>query len=124
MTHDHDHSHTHSHTHSHSHDHSDGHDHKHDQDHAHSHGHSHAHGHSHSHADQGGSGEMSMEDKLLTLFSHWIDHNDSHKDNFVSWADKAKDAGFDQVAEALKEAGSLSQDVTDKLKAALAALKA
>ncbi len=106
MTHDHDHTHSHEHSHSHSHSHD------------HDHGHSHSHSHSHDTP-----AEMSMEEKLLTLFSHWIDHNDSHKDNFISWASKAREAGLGQVADALDEAGALSQDVTEKLKAALAALK-
>ncbi|HCY86157.1 MAG TPA: zinc transporter [Desulfobacteraceae bacterium] len=94
-----------------SHDHT--HDHDHEHSHAHTHTHSHDHGHSHSHG-----GEMSMEDKLATLFAHWIDHNDSHMDNFVSWADKARAAGFDDVAASLEEAGRLSGDVTGKLKEA------
>jgi len=64
-----------------------------------------------------------MEEKLLTLFSHWIDHNDSHKDNFVSWAGKARGEGLDAVAESLEQAGDLSEEVTEKLKQALAALK-
>ncbi|MCG8618652.1 MAG: hypothetical protein MI802_20725 [Desulfobacterales bacterium] len=65
-----------------------------------------------------------MEDKLRTLFAHWIDHNDSHMDNFVSWADKARDAGLEEVADSLEEAGSLSRDVTGKLKEALDRLNA
>lgn len=105
----HDHENSHKHTHSHSHDH----------DHGHAHTHSHDHGHSHTH-DHGS--EMSMEEKLRTLFAHWIDHNDSHKDNFVSWAGKARQEGLGGVADALDQAGSLSQEVTEKLRQALAAL--
>ncbi len=66
---------------------------------------------------------MTMEDKLLTLFAHWIAHNDSHKDNFNTWAGRAKEAGLDSAASALEEAGALSQQVTEKLKEALNALK-
>lgn len=115
MSHDHDHKHEHSHTHSHSHDHGQGHSRSNDHGHSHSHGHTHSHSHDHS-------SEMSMEEKLKTLFAHWIDHNDSHKDNFVSWAGKARNEGLDGVADALDQAGSLSQEVTQKLKQALAAL--
>lgn len=86
-------------------------------DHPHSHDHSHSHSHDHSHGS-----DMSMEDKLKTLFAHWIDHNDSHMDNFVSWAQKARDAGLADVAEALDAAGSLSREVTGKLKEARARL--
>ena len=120
--HDQDHAHAHDHGHTHSHDQ----DHTHEHTHSHEHSHSHDHGHSHSHdapQTKTTEGEMSMEDKLLTLFGHWIAHNDSHKDNFNTWADRAKQAGLDASALALEEAGRLSQQVTDKLKEALAALE-
>ncbi len=94
------------------------HDHSHDHHHGHSHSHSHDHGHSHDHAR-----EMSMEDKLETLFAHWVDHNDSHKDNFVSWAAKAREAGLETVAQSLEQAGALSEEVTEKLRQARKALK-
>ncbi|WDP86482.1 MAG: hypothetical protein HUN05_16230 [Desulfobacter sp.] len=85
--------------------------------------HDHTHSHDHDHDHSQGS-EMTMEEKLLTLFSHWINHNDSHKDNFISWATKAREAGLDSVALSLEQAGTLSQEVTEKLKQALANLKA
>ena len=118
MTHDHD-DHSTGQEHSHTHDH--GHDHDHSHDHGHSHDHSHDHGHSHDHSHDPVK-EMTLEQKLNTLFSHWIAHNDSHKDNFLSWAEKAKDAGLAEVAASLEQAGSLSQEVTKKLEAALANL--
>ena len=117
MTHDHTHDHSTGQEHSHPHDHSSHHDH----DHSHDHGHSHSHGHDHSH-DHDPVKEMTLEQKLNTLFSHWIGHNDSHKDNFLSWAEKARDAGLTEVASSLEQAGSLSQEVTKKLEAALANL--
>lgn len=88
-------------------------------DHGHSHGHSHSHDHTHSHTHDN---EMSMAEKLQTLFAHWIDHNDSHMDNFVSWAAKARAEGLDGVADSLEQAGTLSRDVTEKLREALAKL--
>ena len=97
-------------THEHTHDHSN--------DQAHSHN-DHDHGHKHTH-DQ--AKEMTLEQKLNILFSHWIDHNDSHKDNFLSWAEKARTAGLTEVASSLEQAGSLSQEVTKKLEDALAKL--
>ena len=81
--------------------------------------HSHDYSHDYSH-DQ--PKEMTLEQKLNTLFSHWIDHNGSHKDNFLSWAEKARDAGLTEVASSLEQAGSISQEVTKKLEAALAKL--
>jgi len=94
------------------------HDHDHSHDHSHHHHHSHSHGHSHGSGEASGA-EMSMEEKLNTLFSHWIDHNDSHKDNFISWASKAREAGLNEVADSLDQAGSLSDQVTQNLKKAL-----
>ena len=121
MTHDHTHDHStgqkHSHTHDHSNDHGNAHDHSHDHDNGHGHSHSHDHGHTHDPVE-----EMTLEQKLNTLFAHWIDHNDSHKDNFLSWAKKAREAGLTEVAVSLEQAGSLSQEVTKKLEAALANL--
>lgn len=86
------------------------HDHSHDHDHSHGHDHNHSHDHGHSHSH-----EMSLEEKLGVLLSHWVDHNDSHKDNFYSWAQKAGQAGFDKIAVHLKQAGDLSEKVTEQL---------
>lgn len=92
------------------------HDQSHDHDHGHSHSHSHNHDdHSHSH---GPSEEMTVKQKLEKLVAHWIDHNDSHKDTFFTWADRAKDDGLATVADKIKQAGELSQQVTDLLKQA------
>ncbi len=61
---------------------------------------------------------MSLEQKLATLFAHWVDHNESHKDNFLSWATKARDQGLLEIAGHLEEAGRLSEQVTAELKKA------
>lgn len=106
-------SHTHDHTHEHTHDHSHDHDHNHN----HNHNHDHDHGHSHDHADAPRP-EMSTKEKLDVLLSHWVDHNDSHKDNFYSWAKKADQAGLGAIAARLKQAGDLSEKVTEQLKLA------
>ncbi|WP_299982349.1 hypothetical protein [Desulfobacula sp.] len=92
------------------------HDHGHDHSHDHSHGHSHSHSHDHSH-------ELTFEQKLDKLFTHWIDHNESHKDTFLIWAGRAKEAGLAGVAGNLEKAGQLSEDVTSQLKDALNKLK-
>ena len=115
----HDHTHDHSACNSHSHDHGNDTDHSHGHTHDHGHDNDHSHGHSHAHSQPK---EMTLEQKLTTLFSHWIAHNDSHKDNFLSWADKARTGDLTEVADALEQAGSLSQEVTKKLEAALANL--
>ncbi|MBU1342184.1 MAG: hypothetical protein KKD66_11225, partial [Proteobacteria bacterium] len=88
----------------------------HDHDHDHDHGHSHDHGHGHTH-------ELTFEQKLEKLFGHWIDHNDSHKETFFTWAGRAKEAGLGDVAEKIEKAGHLSEDVTRLIKDALKTLK-
>lgn len=98
-------SHTHDHTHSHDHDHT----------HTHDHDHSHSHDHSHTHDAKP---DLSTREKLDVLLAHWVDHNDSHKDNYYSWAKKAEDAGLDAIAARLKQAGDLSEQVTQQLKQA------
>ncbi len=102
------------------HDHSHGHSHSHSHDHSHSHSHDGGHDHSHSHEQPG---ELTFEQKLEKLFGHWIDHNNSHKDTFFTWADRAKEAGLDHIAQDIEKAGQLSEDVTRQLGNALKKLK-
>lgn len=99
-------------THHHSHD-NDHDGHSHDSDHSHSHDH-----HSNDHAH-----ELTFEQKLEKLFGHWIDHNESHKDTFFTWAKRAKEADLEEVADHIEKAGQLSNDVTRHIKDALNKLK-
>ncbi|CCK80667.1 conserved uncharacterized protein [Desulfobacula toluolica Tol2] len=62
---------------------------------------------------------MTFEQKLEKLFGHWIDHNNSHKDTFFTWAGRAKEAGLDEVAEKIEKAGKLSEEVTVLIQDAL-----
>ncbi len=62
---------------------------------------------------------MTFEQKLEKLFGHWIDHNDSHKDTFFTWAGRAKEAGLAEVAEKIEKAGKLSEEVTGLIQEAL-----
>ena len=122
--HDHGHSHSHSHDHGHSHSHDHGHSHSHDHghDHGHSHSHDHGHTHGHTHAAAPSQGELTFEQKLKSLFSHWINHNDSHQDNYLSWSKKAADADLPETAACLKEAAEVSAEVTRILAKALESL--
>jgi hypothetical protein len=65
---------------------------------------------------------MPLEEKLGVLLSHWVDHNDSHKENYYSWAQKARQAGLGKIADHLDQAGDLSEKVTGQLKLAKDAL--
>ena len=66
---------------------------------------------------------MSLKEKLDKLVSHWIDHNDSHKETFFTWADRAKNEGIETVAEKIEQAGQLSEQVSQLLKQAHEELK-
>ncbi|MCF8091974.1 MAG: hypothetical protein K9K21_02835 [Desulfotignum sp.] len=85
-------------------------------DHHHDHGSSRSHSHDHAHEE---GQRMSLKEKLEVLLSHWVDHNDSHKDNFYSWAQKAKEAGLEKTALHLEQAGDLSEQVTRQLEQAI-----
>ena len=94
------------------------HSHNHRHSHQHSHDHGHSHGHTHSHEN-----ELTLEQKLEKLVAHWIDHNDSHKETYFTWARRAKEDGMESVAEKINRAGQLSDQVTSLLKEALSQLK-
>lgn len=102
--------------------HHEGHGHSHNHDHDHSHGHGHSHGHDHSH-DHGHSHELSFEQKLEKLFAHWIDHNESHKETFFTWAERAKEAKLDAAAQSIEKAGQAAEEITRLLKEGMKALK-
>ncbi|MCP4021921.1 MAG: zinc transporter [Desulfobacteraceae bacterium] len=85
---------------------------------AHNHDHHHNHDHNHDHAEQ-----LSFEDKLKTLFAHWIDHNNSHLQTYSSWAKKADEANLHEVAKDLSAAAKIAGQITQKLEDALNKLK-
>jgi len=66
--------------------------------------------------------EMALSEKLALLLKHWIDHNNSHKDNYLSWADKADADKLAKTAEFLRETSALSVKITENLEKALKAL--
>mgnify|MGYP003959962785 CR=1 FL=1 len=109
--------------HHHTHDHS--HEHEHENSHKQSHSHSHCHGHDqqqqHSHEDHhhSHSHELSFERKLEKLFSHWINHNNSHRETFMTWAERAKEANLTTVAEDIEKAARASGEVSQLLEDAL-----
>ena len=80
------------------------HDHKHDNEH-----------HHHNHEKK----ELSLKEKLSSLFQHWIDHNSSHKESYLSWAKKAEEENLSDIVRYLEEAANLSDDINLKLAKAL-----
>jgi hypothetical protein len=61
-------------------------------------------------------------DKLRVLLPHWIEHNAEHAAEFRTWAEKARAAGQEEVAEEIDTAAKELGWVNDALNAALNAL--
>lgn len=80
-----------------------------------------SHDHHHHHHDH--ENELGFEEKLQHLFSHWIDHNNSHKDAYLSWAHKASHEGLTDIGTMLEQIAEISDQVTQKLEQTLALLK-
>ena len=85
----------------------------------HGHDHEHHHHHSHDHHHHDGTGELSFEEKLGTIFDHWIKHNESHARTYLDWGEKAKAHGREDIAAILADIAGLSDRLTEKLKAGL-----
>jgi len=82
----------------------------------HSHGHGHTHGHEHA-------GTEDLR-KLQMLLDHWIEHDDSHVENYKEWAAKAGEAGEEEVAKEIYLAIDESEAVKKHLRRAKAILAA
>lgn len=130
----HDHAHEHSHTHDHDHDHEHDHGHSHETHHSHEHRHVHSHDHGdsnhdhHHHGDHGKSrghekNNLTFEEQLKILFSHWISHNESHVTSYRDWAKKARDNGFSETGSLLDEVADMTDKVSRKIEDALKSVK-
>ena len=85
-----------------------------------SHHHNNDHHHHHSH-DQ--NSEMSMEEKLAKLLSHWLQHNEEHAKSYEQWAQRAASHGFTEVGALIEKAAEKTRAVDEDFKAALKVLK-
>ena len=85
----------------------------HDHDHHHHHDH-----HSHSHDHHHDSAPLSLKEQLATLIAHWVDHNESHKGNYLTWAERAREGGYGDAADLIEEIAGITETVTEKLKQA------
>lgn len=98
------------------------------QEHHHNHSHHHHH-HEHeekSHSHHLPSDSLSLNDKFVMLLKSWIEHNNSHKESYTSWANKAKeskDGDLAEVAKFLEETAKLSEAITENLQKALKSIK-
>lgn len=62
---------------------------------------------------------MTDLDKLRALLPHWIEHNAEHAAEFRAWAEKARAAGQEEVAEEIDTAAKELGWVNESLSAAL-----
>lgn len=53
---------------------------------------------------------MEQKKKLSVVIEHWIEHNESHKEEYKKWAQTAGELGLDSVKAEIEEAmGKISQ---------------
>lgn len=67
---------------------------------------------------------MNEMEKLQILLGHWIEHNEEHGEEFEGWAQRAAQAGLEEVSAAVSEAAHCLQEATRCLRQALTQLEA
>jgi len=77
--------------------------------------------HHHHHHDS--QGELSFDEKIEKMLSHWIKHNEDHASNYRIWAEKAKANGKAKAGLFLEEAADMSLAINEKFEAALELVK-
>ena len=77
----------------------------------------------HHHHDHDSHGELSFDEKIEKMLSHWIKHNENHALNYRNWAEKAKANGKDDAGVLLEAAAEMSLAINEKFTAAAALLK-
>ena len=82
------------------------------------HHHHHHHDHGSDHQDATPAGTLSFEEKMSRLLEHWVGHNDDHAQNYRDWAAQAKDNQLTEVAGLLEEAARMTDEISEKFKAA------
>ncbi len=75
--------------------------------------------HHHHHHHHDSHGELSFDEKIEKMLSHWIKHNEDHASNYRNWAEKAKANGKDEAGVLLEEAAEMSLATNEKFEAAL-----
>ncbi len=83
-------------------------------------GHAHNQGHGFDHPHE----ETETLRKILAMVDHWIEHGDSHAENYREWAAKASEAGEEEIAKEIHLAVDDNESVKNHLKRAKAILAA
>lgn len=86
-------------------------------------GHHHDHHHHDHHHSHGEHSEMSMEEKLVKLLEHWMQHNEEHAKSYELWAKRAASDGLNEVAALLERAAGKTRAADEDFQAALTLLK-
>ena len=63
--------------------------------------------------------QLTDVEKLQRLIPHWIEHNQSHADEFLRWAALARASDEEQAATLIENAAALLKEADAKLSAAL-----
>jgi rubrerythrin len=62
---------------------------------------------------------MTKKEKIPALIGHWIEHNESHGEEYRRWADIAREEGLKRVGTLILEAADRIRSANEKLKEAL-----
>jgi rubrerythrin len=62
---------------------------------------------------------MMKREKIPVLIRHWIEHNESHGEEYRRWADIAREEGLERVESLILEAADRIRSANEKLKEAL-----
>jgi hypothetical protein len=71
--------------------------------------------HSHDHNIQN---ELSFDEKIIKILTHWIKHNEEHAASYRNWAEKAKDSNMARVETLLKECAEMTLNISEKFEEA------
>lgn len=93
-------------------------DNHHHHDHGDEHHHNHHHNHHHHEGGHGSDTEMPVAEKLKKMVSHWLRHNADHAATYRQWAERARRAGMNDVAEILESVAEDSQAINGDLERA------
>lgn len=65
---------------------------------------------------------MDQKEKLSVVIEHWIEHNESHREEYKKWAQTAGDLGLDSVRAEIEEAVEKLSQSNKHLERALKAI--
>ena len=66
---------------------------------------------------------LSFDEKLNTLLTHWLHHNADHAKNYRDWATKTSAEGKEDLARILNDISDMTEKISDKFNEAISLLK-